>query len=160
MNPKVYIESSVISYLTARSSRDVVVAGRQAVTHDWWSNHRQRFDLFVSVLVEDEIAKGDPVAASLRTERISGLESLKITDDAVMLAEHLLSNGAVPVGSEEDALHIGVAAAQGMDYLLTWNFRHINNAERKSHIVRLVESFGFQCPLLCSPEELGGVSYD
>ncbi len=160
MKPKVYIESSVVSYLTAWPSRDVVVAGRQAITHDWWINHRQQFDLYVSVLVEDEIVKGDPEAASLRTEKISGIASLKISDDAVMLAERLLSSGAIPTGSEEDALHIGVASAQGMDYLLTWNFRHINNAERKSSIVALVESHGFQCPLLCSPEELGGVSND
>ena len=160
MNPKVYIESSVVSYLTARPSRDVIVAGRQAVTHDWWQNYRKRFDLFISVLVEDEIGKGDPDAASLRREKISEIESLIISDDAVMLADRLLASGAVPVGSEEDALHIGVASAQGMDYLLTWNFRHINNAERKSRIVELVESCGFQCPLLCSPEELGGVPND
>jgi len=156
----VYIESSVISYLTSRPSRDVIIAGRQVISHDWWENHRQRFDLRISILVEDEISQGDSDAARLRVEKISAIESLTISDEATRIAELLLSQHAVPKGSEEDALHIGIAAAQGADYLLTWNFKHINNAETKKAIIDLVESCGYICPQLCSPEELGGTSND
>jgi len=107
----VYIESSVISYLSSRASRDVVIAGRQAISHDWWENHRHRFELRISILVEEEISKGDPLAAKLRIDRIIDIPSLSISDEASMIAELLLSENAVPKGSEEDALHIGIAAA-------------------------------------------------
>jgi len=157
MKPKVYIETSVISYLTSRPSRDLIVAGRQALTHDWWSEHRNRFELFISELVEEEMAQGDSDAAALRIQHMSEIPSLEVTNEAERLAELLLSEKAVPAGSEEDALHIGIAAAQGMDYLLTWNFKHINNAEKKANIIATVESCRFNCPSLCSPEELGGI---
>jgi hypothetical protein len=160
VKPTVYIESSVISYLASRPSRDVVIAGRQAISHEWWANHRQRFELRISALVEEEISRGDTLAAERRIAWIKEIPSLAISDEATELAELLLAQGAVPKGSEEDALHIGIAAAQGVDYLLTWNFKHINNAEMKSVIVKVVESRGFVCPQLCSPEELGGISDD
>lgn len=82
------------------------------------------------------------------------------SDEAVRIAERLMEAGAIPAGSEEDALHIGIAAAQGADYLLTWNFKHINNAETKTAITEVINSFGYVCPQLCSPEELGGVDHD
>ena len=160
INRIVYIESSVISYLVSRPSRDVVIAGRQAISHEWWENHRQRFELRVSALVEEEISRGDPLAAQRRFALIQDIPSLAISDEATELAELLLKQGAVSEGSEEDALHIGIAAAQGADYLLTWNFKHINNAEMKSAITKVVESCGFVCPQICSPEELGGTSND
>ena len=159
MKPTVYLESSVISYLASRPNRDIVIAGRQAITHDWWENHRHRFELRISILVEEEIGRGDPSAAQLRLERVADISSLSISDEANRIANLLLANGAVPEGSEEDALHIGIASAQGADHLLTWNFKHINNAETKAAITRLVESCGYSCPQLCSPEELGGM-YD
>ncbi len=158
MKPVAYIESSVISYLTARPSRDVIIAGRQAVTHDWWENCRKRFDLRISILVEEEISRGDAEAAKGRKEKIDGIASLSLSDEAVRVANLLLAEKAVPAGSGEDALHIGIAAAQGADYLVTWNFKHINNAEKKAAIVRAVESCGYVCPQLCSPEELGGTA--
>lgn len=99
MKPSVYIESSVISYLAARPSRDVVVAGRQAITHDWWANHRQRFELRISALVEEEIGRGDEEAAARRRTFLSGIPSLAISDMAIELSELLLSEGAVPEGS-------------------------------------------------------------
>lgn len=160
MNPIVYIESSVISYLASRPSRDIIIAGRQAISLDWWENHRQRFELRISVLVEEEISKGDLLAAERRMALIEHIPSLSISEEAAELAKLLLSRGAVPLGSEEDALHIGIASAQGADYLLTWNFKHINNAEKKMAISKVVESLGFVCPQLCSPEELGGISND
>lgn len=160
MKATVYIESSFISYLASRPSRDVVIAGRQAISHDWWENHRNRFELRISILVEEEISRGDSLASKLRIDKIADIPSLTISDEATKIAELLLSQSAIPKGSEEDALHIGIAAAQGADYLLTWNFKHINNAETKTAIIQVVESCGYICPQLCSPEELGGISND
>lgn len=160
MKSTVYHESSVISYLAARPSRDVVVAARQTISHEWWRDDRHRFELRISALVEEEIGLGDEGAAKRRQDLVAGIPSLAISDTAIELAEALLSNGVIPKGSENDALHVGIAAAQGADFLLTWNFRHINNAEMKSAIARVVESLGFECPQICSPEELGGESDD
>lgn len=160
MRPSVYIESSIVSYLASRPSRDVVVAARQAITHDWWSSHKHRFDLRISALVEEEISRGDASAANRRRDWVTTISSLGISDQAIELARQLIAEGAIPVGSEEDALHIAIAAAQGADYLLTWNFRHINNAETKSTIAEVIDSCGFACPQICSPEELGGTSDD
>lgn len=129
MAASVYIESSVISYLVARPSRDVVIAARQTITIEWWQGRRPKFDVYIS--------------------------SLALTSDAQMLAGRLLAHGAIPGTSVEDALHIGIATAHGMEFLLTWNFKHINNAETKSSIARVIETQGFVCPVLCSPEELG-----
>ena len=154
MKPKVYIETSVISYLASKPSRDIVIAGRQAISHDWWKNHRQGFDLRISALVEEEISRGDVWAAKRRMALIEKIPSLVITDKATEMSEFLLTKGLIPKGSEEDALHIGIAVAQGVDYLLTWNFKHINNAKMKIEINNIVESCGFVCPQICSPEEL------
>ena len=160
MKSVIYLESSVISYLTARPNRDVIIAGRQAITMDWWENQRHRFELRISVLVEEEISRGDYKAAQLRIEAIANIPSLAISDEATKIADLLLTRGTIPKGSEEDALHIGIAAAQGVDFLLTWNFKHINNAETREAITQLVYSCGYKCPQLCSPEELGGMSDD
>ena len=100
--------------------------------------------------------RGDEDAAARRRDFAAGIPSLSISDTAIELGESLLSRGAVPPGSESDALHIGIAAAQGADFLLTWNFRHINNAEMKAIIASVIESRGLVCPQICSPEELGG----
>jgi hypothetical protein len=108
------------------------------------------------MMVEEEISKGDPQAVNRRLSLIEKVPGLIITNEAIQIAELLLADNAVPKGSEEDALHIGIAAAQGVDYLLTWNFKHINNAEKKMAISNVVVSRGFICPQLCSPEELGG----
>lgn len=155
MKAAVYIESSVISYYTSRPSRDIVVAGRQAVTREWWALGQSKFDLFVSVVVHDEVSGGDEGAATERLRAIAGLPALALTRPAQDLADLLLKRGCVPRGSEEDALHIAIAAVHGMDFLLTWNFKHINNAETKALIAREVEAVGYVCPILCSPEELG-----
>ena len=155
MAASVYIESSVISYLTARPSRDVVTAARQAITLDWWQNQRHKYEIYISVLVQEEITAGDSAAAQRRIEATADIPSVSITLQAQELAQFLISGNAVPETSSEDALHIGIAAAQGVEYLLTWNFKHINNAETKSAITRIIEQQGLICPVICSPEELG-----
>jgi hypothetical protein len=160
MKPVVYVESSVISYLTARPNRDVVAAGRQTVTSEWWDNESARFELRVSALVEDEISRGDHVAARSRLAVIENIPMVAVTEEARQLSSRLIQQQVVPKGSEDDALHIAIASTQGADYLLTWNFKHINNAETKKGITEVVESCGYVCPTLCSPEELGGASND
>ena len=151
---KVYVESSVISYITARPSRDLVVSARQAITNEWWEQKRKKYDVYISELVIEEIASGDKEAAQKRLDAVKAIPNLEITETAKELASLLISSGAVPDNSPEDALHIGLAAAQGVEYLLTWNFKHINNATKHADITQLIESQGFLSPVLCSPEEL------
>jgi hypothetical protein len=151
----VYVESSVISYLTARPSRDIVVSARQAITENWWRYQRSEYELFISGLVVQEISKGDEEAAQKRLDAVVGISLLSMPEEVWKLAKKLLVQGSVPPNSEEDAFHIAIAAVSGINFLLTWNFKHINNAHTKALISSVVEAHGFICPVLCSPEELG-----
>ena len=148
MNKSVYIESSVISYLTARPSRDL------GFTAEWWEDFRLRYDVYVSPLVVEEISAGDTSAKRLRV--IADIPSVAVAAEAESLASALLAANAVPANSARDALHIAIAATQGIDYLITWNFKHINNASTRTDGDYAVSDFGLACPVLCSPEELMG----
>lgn len=156
MKEKVYIETSVVSYSTARPSRDLVVAARQEITRGRWARIQADFDCYVSVLVVQEAKAGDPGAAAGRIEAIAGLPALRIDEAAERLAKSLLVDGPIPQEKPEDALHIALAARDGMDYLLTWNFAHIHNAQMELSIRRIVEQHGYRCPVFCSPDELIG----
>ena len=155
MKESVYIESSVVSYCTSRTSRDLIIAARQAITLDWWEFKLTQYDTYVSPVVEREISVGDKEAARKRLDLILEIPSLHVITEAQKLAEGLLAAQLLPVGSVDDALHIALASAHGMDYLLTWNFKHINNAETKNKIFYFIQDSGYTCPVLCSPEELG-----
>ena len=155
MKSSVYIESSVVSYLTARRSRDVVSVGRQTITHEWWTKRKDSYELFISPLVIEEISGGSSEAAERRLAVVQGLQSLSVTSEAELVATNLLSSKAIPENSARDALHIAIAATQGIDYLLTWNFKYINNATTRAIIIKSVTDSGYLCPILCSPEELG-----
>ncbi|MGH2397461.1 MAG: type II toxin-antitoxin system VapC family toxin [bacterium] len=157
MASSVYVETSVISYYTARPSRDIVTAARQTLTQEWWEDAREKFDLYVSVLVVEEAKAGGAEAAQRRLAAISGLPILEINDAAEKLGKRLMEEGVIPSSRAEDALHISLAVVHGMDFLLTWNFRHINNAEMKARVRTIIEAVGYECPVICSPEELGGV---
>ena len=156
MKAKVYIETSVVSYYTSRPSRDLVIAARREVTRERWSRVLAEFDCHVSVLVVQEAEGGDPQAASARVKAIAGLPVLQIDRTAEELAKCLVDDGPIPKEKGEDALHIALAARDGMDYLLTWNFAHIHNAQMELAIRQIVERHGFQCPIFCSIEELIG----
>lgn len=149
-----YIETSVVSYLTGRPTRDMVIAAHQALTRQWWDRRGCAFDLLVSELVREEIARGDPEAATRRIGSIDDLPILEVNDAAVELAEKLVLNGPIPQDSAADALHIAIAAVNGVDYLLTWNCKHLANAVHRNAIESLVEEAGFACPVICTPEEL------
>jgi len=153
----VYIETSIISYLTARPSRDLLASAWQKITVDWWDSQRDRFELFASDIVIEEAGKGDNVAAGRRLETLTGISLLSITDEVILFSETLIKAGAVPKKAIGDSLHIALSAVHGIDYLLTWNYRHIDNAETKPIIrsVCLVNRYGY--PEICTPQELMGV---
>lgn len=152
----VYLETTVLSYLTARPSPDLVVAGHQQVTQEWWENRRPSFEVFESQLVVREAQKGDAEASQRRLALIDKLPLLEVTDSAVTLAQALVDGGVIAKKSGADALHISIAAVHGMEYLLTWNMAHIANAELRPRIERVCRSEGFEPPILCTPEELMG----
>jgi len=156
MKEKAYIETSVVSYSTARPSRDLVVAARQEITRVRWARIKTDFDCYVSVLVVQEAEAGDPEAAAARVNAIAGLPALQIDEATESLAQSLIVDGPIPREKPEDALHIALAARNGMDYLLTWNFTHIHNAQMELSIRRIIEQYGCQCPIFCSPDELIG----
>ena len=150
----VYIESSVISYITARPSRDVVTSARQTITIEWWEEYKDSFDVFISELVIEEIGSGDLVAAKRRLSVIEKIPVLEATENSKILAKALIAENAIPKSSAEDALHISIAAVQEIDFLLTWNFKHINNANTRGRISKVITQWDYICPVLCSPEEL------
>lgn len=154
MKPIAYIETSVVSYLTARPSRDVVVAAYQEVTREWWLTASGRFDLVASELVVTEARAGNVDAASARLEVLKPVTLLGITEDSEALARLLLDLGAVPRQAAADAAHIAIAVTNGVDFLVTWNFKHIANAAMRSRIERVCRQAGYEPPVICTPNEL------
>ena len=154
MKPRVYIETTVISYLTARPARDVVIAGHQQSTRDWWATASERFELVISELVREEAGAGDPDAGRARLTLLASLALLDATAEAQELAERLVSASAVPEAAIRDAAHIAIAAANGIEYLVAWNFRHIANAVTRTQIESVCRQAGFESPVICTPEEL------
>ena len=150
----VYLESSVVRYLAARPSRDLVVAGNQQVTREWWETRRGECELFVSEVVVAECAAGDSTAASERGEFIADLPVLEITEEAEALADVLLAAMALPQKAALDALHIGLAAANGIDILLTWNCAHIANPFMLPQINAACLEYGVTPPTVCTPLQL------
>lgn len=154
MSPTVYIETSVVSYLTSRRSNNVVRAAHQQLTQRWWGNARPGFRVFASELVVREASLGDPASARLRLRALEGLQLLQLSDNARTLANLLVAEPAIPRNAEADALHIALAADNGIDFLLTWNCKHIANAKTRGMIERCLRSRGYDPPVLCTPEEL------
>lgn len=157
MNPAAYIETSVVSYLTARPSRDVVVAAYQEVTREWWRDAAARFRLVASELVLAESGAGDPTAARDCLKALEGVALLSASRDAEDLARQLVDLGAVPREAAADAAHIAIAVTNGVEYLVTWNFRHIANAANAAMRVRIERACrqsGYEPPVICTPNEL------
>ena len=152
--PKVYIETTVISYLTSRPNRDVIIAGHQQVTHEWWQTCRGKFDLVASQLVFQEATAGDPGAAREPLEVLQNLVLLEVSEEALALAQEFIRAGAVPEDAAEDALHLAIAVTNGVEYLLTWNCRHLANALMRTKIEEVCRSLGYEPVVICTPEEL------
>lgn len=157
MQPRVYVETSVISYLTSRPALDVITAGHQATTLQWWEQHRSKYDLVISQFVKDEASAGDPVAPAKRAISLAEIPLLDIKPPEITtLARSLLAYGALPRKPFVDALHIAVSAVAGVDILLTWNFKHIANGATMPQIQRVCAKNGFECPQLLTPLQLLG----
>ena len=153
MNPKVYIETSIPSYLTARRSRDLILSANQEITQEWWDS-REQFDLYISGLVIQEAAAGDPIAAQKRIQQLDGIPEIDMTEEAEHFAEMLIQGIPLPEKAKVDALHIAIATLSGMDYLLTWNCAHIANAILRPKIEAICRTFGYEPPTICTPQEL------
>ena len=156
MGVKVYIETSVVSYYTARPNRDVVIAGHQQATHDFWILLDHDFQPFVSAVVITESGKGNPEQAEKRLQAIRPFPVIRMTPETESLASRIIAGGGVPPEYPEDALHIALAAIGGIDFLATWNFTHINNPFTRMMIRQIVENEGYICPEIVSPDELLG----
>ena len=151
--PTVYVETSVISYLVARPSADLVARAHQKTTRDWWTE-RARFRLYASSFVADEAKQGDPAYAAQRLGVVATLLVLAVPEDVDRVAQALLLRGSLPRKAETDALHVAVAAVNGVDYLVTWNLRHIANPAMRRRIEEVCRNCGYEPPILCTPEEL------
>jgi predicted nucleic acid-binding protein len=156
MVQRVYLETSIISYLAARKSRDLITAAPQQLTHEWWARRRSTFEICVSEFVVVEAAAKNPDAAQRRAQIICDIPLLSIPDEAVVLTEKLVEAAGLPTRAAADALHISVAACHGIDYLLTRNSTHIANAEFRPKVEKACRDNGFDPPVLCTRDELMG----
>ncbi len=154
MMESVYIETTIVSYLTARPSRDLIVAGHQQITRNWWDAHRGHYELCVSQMVLQEAGVGDPQAVQDRLDVLATMTMLEIKEEAADLAEKLVQGDALPAKAGNDALHIAVAAIHRVPYLLTWNCRHLANATLRSQIESVCANNGFKAPIICTPDEM------
>ena len=156
MSETVYIETSILGYLTARPSRDVVVAANIEITREWWDTRRSDFQLYSSQAVVKETSRGDAAIASQRLEIVRNLALLDLNQSVLDLAEQLLGRSNLPAKADVDAIHIAAATVHGMDYLLTWNCKHIANAQIQRKLAKISLDFGYELPILCTPYELLG----
>jgi predicted nucleic acid-binding protein len=154
MKKRAYIETTVVSYFTARPSRDIIVAGHQETTRDLWPDLTAKYETYISALVYQEAGKGDPDQAKMRLAAVESFPLLEIDEETRVLADRIITGKGIPAEYPEDALHIAVAAVNGMDVLVTWNFAHLNNPFTRRAVRRIVEREGYLCPEICSPQEL------
>jgi len=154
MKKRVYIETTVVSYFTARPSRDIIMAGHQETTRDLWPDLIAKYETYISALVYEEAGKGDPGQAVMRLAAVESFPMLDIDEETRFIAEKIITGRGIPDKYPEDALHIAVAAVNGMDVLVTWNFAHLNNPFTRRAVRRIVEQEGYLCPEICSPQEL------
>lgn len=160
MAEKVYIETTIVSYLTARPATDVVVRGHQELTKLWWQRRAADFHLCSSQFVIDEASAGDAQAARARLQVLSSLELLQIGTDVPTLADLLLAEAALPPKARVDALHLAVATTNGVNYLMTWNCKHLANALLWRKMEQACRKIGLKPPLICTPFELIGDAHD
>jgi predicted nucleic acid-binding protein len=156
MSETVYIETSILGYLTARPTRNLILAANIEVTKEWWESHRSTFTLYVSQVVLDEVARGDAEIALKRLEILNGLPLVELNQSVRSLAAQFLSRSSLPPKASDDAVHIAAATVHGLDYLLTWNCRHIANAQIQRNLEEISLDFGYQLPVICTPYELLG----
>lgn len=152
--PSVYLETSVISYLSARPSRDLIIAGHQQITNEWWETQGHKFEIYISQLVIQEARRGDAKAAQERLTLLQPIAALRVSSAALQLAQILLREAAIPQKAEADSLHIAISVVNGIDYLLTWNCQHIANAIIRKKVEQICRQNGYEPSVICTPEEL------
>jgi len=150
----IYIETSIISYLVARPSNNLISAARQKLTFDWWEQEREKYKIYISELVIAECSRGDKSAADRRLKIVKNIPVLKINADCIEVAELFFVKASLPEKARDDVLHIAIATHYKMDFLLTWNCRHLANAHfiRKLQKISLEE--GLVIPTICTPQEI------
>jgi len=152
--PKVYVETTIVSYLTARLSRALVTAAHQQITQQWWNDRRKDFDLFASQAVVKEAGGGDETVADLRLKVLEELPLLDITEEVSSFAEELIRVGPMPPKAAVDAVHVAASVVHRLDYLLTWNCTHLANAAIRIKIDQMCRSRDYSPVVICTPEEL------
>lgn len=156
MSETVYIETSILGYLTARSTRNLILAANIEVTKEWWESSRSAFTLYVSQVVLDEVAQGDAEIALKRLEILNGVPIVELNQSVRNLSAQFLSRSNLPPKASDDAVHIAAATVHGLDYLLTWNCKHIANAQIQRKLAEISLDFGYQLAIICTPYELLG----
>jgi hypothetical protein len=159
MKPTVYIETTIVSYLTAWPSRDIVRLGDQMVTREWWDTQRDHFELVTSELVIIEASAGDPTAAEARLNVLKGIAVVTSNEAANALAAALVATAALPAKSMRDALHVAIAASNGIDFLLTWNCKHLANGMLRDKITQACVAAGVRAPIITTPTTLFDEAY-
>ena len=154
--PTLYIETSVISYLVAKPSRDIIVAANQQVTREWWEQRLGDYDAYVSEIVVLEVSAGDVEYAKKRLDVLQQIPELGVNDEIRLFAELLLDTTSLPLKAERDALHIAITAVHNINYLATWNCRHIANAHIRREVNRKCVERSYTMPIICTPLELLG----
>jgi predicted nucleic acid-binding protein len=154
MKESVYIETSIISYLCSRPSRDLVIAANQEVTREWWDQRRGMYDLYISDYVISEIAAGDESAASRRLALVDGIPLLDANDEVIRLTEDIMRSLKLPSQLEADMEHVAIASVHGMDYVLTLNMTHIANPHWQALLEKAITDGGYNMPLMCVPQAL------
>jgi predicted nucleic acid-binding protein len=156
MSETVYIETSIIGYLTARSSNNLILMANVEATREWWDVRRNQFTLYISQVVLDEVGRGDAEIASRRLELLRDFPLLAVSEAVQNLAAEFLSKSNLPPKATDDALHIAAATVYGLDYLLTWNCKHIANAQIQKKLAQISFDAGYELPTICTPYELMG----
>jgi predicted nucleic acid-binding protein len=156
MSETVYIETSIIGYLTVRVSNNLILMANVEATREWWETRRNQFNLYISQVVLNEVACGDTEIAAKRLEILHDFPSLSINEDVQSLAAEFLSKSNLPPKAAADALHIALATVYGLDYLLTWNCKHIANAQIQKKLAQVTFNAGYELPTICTPYELMG----
>lgn len=156
MNESVYIETSIAGYLTARPSNNLILMANAETTRDWWENRRPQFNLYISQVVLNEVARGDREMATQRLEILHEFPLLEVNGSVQTLAALFLAKSNLPPKATDDALHIAVATVYGLDYLLTWNCKHIANAQIQKKLSQISNDSGYELPTICTPYELMG----
>jgi predicted nucleic acid-binding protein len=154
MSKTLYLETSILGYLTARPNKNLIVASNMLITQEWWNLRRRTFEIYISQVVINEVRRGDEEIAKQRLSLLKNIPLLDLTDTVKVLARQFIEQSNLPNNASDDAIHIAVASVYNLDYLLTWNCKHIANAHIQKKLAQIASQFGYELPTICTPYEL------